>query len=100
MQKNTYIGNADISYIDELYNQYKADKNSLDFGWQKFFEGFDMAQDKPSGGVSEDMLKEINVLNLIDGYRKRGHLFTTTNPVRERRKYQPTLAIENFGLES
>ena len=27
-----------------------------------------------------------------------GHLFTKTNPVRERRKYTPTLAIENFGL--
>ena len=28
-----------------------------------------------------------------------GHLFTKTNPVRERRKYQPTLDINNFGLE-
>src|SRR5699024_12499606 len=28
----------------------------------------------------------------------RGHLFTKTNPVRERRTYSPTLAIENFGL--
>ena len=38
------------------------------------------------------------VVNLIDAYRKRGHLFTITNPVRERRKYSPTLDIENFGL--
>jgi 2-oxoglutarate dehydrogenase E1 component len=36
---------------------------------------------------------------LIDGYRSRGHLFTKTNPVRERRKYSPTLDIENFGLD-
>ena len=99
MPDNSYLSNADVSYIDELYKQYKADKGSLDFGWQKFFEGFDLAGDKNTGGVSENMLKEINVLNLIDGYRKRGHLFTKTNPVRERRKYSPTLAIENFGLE-
>ena len=26
-------------------------------------------------------------------------MFTKTNPVRERRKYSPTLEIENFGLE-
>jgi len=38
------------------------------------------------------------VIKLIDGYRTRGHLFTRTNPVRERRKYRPTLALENFGL--
>ncbi|MGA9238147.1 2-oxoglutarate dehydrogenase E1 component, partial [Robiginitalea sp.] len=29
----------------------------------------------------------------------RGHLFTETNPVRERRKYTPKLGIENFDLE-
>ena len=45
------------------------------------------------------MLKEINVLRLInEGYRTRGHFFTKTNPVRDRRKYEPTLDIKNFGL--
>ena len=41
---------------------------------------------------------EFKVINLINGYRQRGHLFTKTNPVRTRRKYTPTLDIENFGL--
>jgi 2-oxoglutarate dehydrogenase E1 component len=53
-----------------------------------------------SGQVSEKVLKEFNVLKLIDGYRSRGHLFTKTNPVRDRRVYSPNLAIENFGLSS
>ncbi len=39
------------------------------------------------------------MINLINGYRNRGHLFTKTNPVRERRTYTPTLDLENFGLE-
>jgi 2-oxoglutarate dehydrogenase E1 component len=43
-------------------------------------------------------LKEVNVLNMINGYRQRGHLFTHTNPVRERRQHLPTLDLENFGL--
>ncbi|GAB5538086.1 MAG: 2-oxoglutarate dehydrogenase E1 component [Salibacteraceae bacterium] len=42
--------------------------------------------------------KEFQVMELIESYRSRGHLFTQTNPVRERRKYEPTLALENFGL--
>jgi 2-oxoglutarate dehydrogenase E1 component len=50
--------------------------------------------------VSEKLQKEFNVLKLIDGYRSRGHLFTKTNPVRDRRTYSPTLAIENFGLST
>src|SRR5690606_12595532 len=45
-----------------------------------------------------DVIKEFQVVRLIDGYRSRGHFFTKTNPVRDRRQYKPTLAIENFGL--
>ena len=99
----SYIGNADVAAIDSLYQQYLQDPDSVDFGWKKFFEGFDFGfHQRFSPGkteaVSEDVLKEINVLNLIQGYRQRGHLFTKTNPVRERRQYTPGLAIENFGL--
>ncbi len=100
---HTYIGNADVDAIDALYQQYQENPESVDFGWQKFFEGFDLAYNKTGVGgevVSEDMLKEINVLRLInDGYRTRGHFFTDTNPVRDRRKYEPTLDIKNFGLQ-
>ena len=108
MDKFSYISNADVAAIDNIYQQYLADTESVDFGWQKFFEGFEMGQQKFNGKsvgtgsaeLSEDILKEINVLNLIKGYRSRGHLFTKTNPVRERRKYAPNLAIENFGLNA
>lgn len=103
MLNHSYLSNADVDSIEHLYEQYKIDKSSLDESWQRFFEGFDLAYGDLglNGGevVSEDMMKEINVLNLINrGYRSRGHLFTKTNPVRERRKYAPDLSIENFGL--
>lgn len=104
MDKLTYLSNADSSYIDGLYQAYKQDPESVDFGWQKFFEGFDFGQNAgESVGASADatpdhVLKEINVLNMINGYRDRGHLFTQTNPVRERRKYYPGKELETFGL--
>lgn len=104
MDNLTFLSNADSSYIDGLYQAYKADPNSVDFGWQKFFEGFDFGQTSEGGsvesveGVSDHALKEINVLNMIHGYRDRGHLFTQTNPVRERRKYYPGKELETFGL--
>lgn len=105
MDKFSYVSNADVNVIDDLYQQYLQDQDSVDFGWKKFFEGFELGQQKFNGSsksvvVSENFQKEINVLNLIKGYRTRGHLFTKTNPVRERRKYEPTLAITNFGLAS
>ena len=101
MDKVTYVGNADVNAIDDLYERYKNDPNSVDEGWRKFFEGFEFAQAnyEEGGKVPENFQKEFKVINLIEGYRRIGHLFTRTNPVRERRSYSPTLAIENYDLE-
>ena len=102
MDKLTYLSNADSGYIDALYQTYKEDPNSVDASWQKFFEGFDFGQTYGGETIPEQTpdhtIKEIKVLNMIHGYRDRGHLFTETNPVRERRKYFPGKELETFGL--
>jgi 2-oxoglutarate dehydrogenase E1 component len=103
MDNLSYLSGDNAEYVDSLYQSYKEDPSSVEFGWQKFFEGFDFgrgadASNLSGGEAPEHVLKEINVLNLINGYRQRGHLFTKTNPVRDRRKHLPTLDIENFGL--
>ncbi len=103
MSSEQYLGNADIQTIDALYNQYKQDPESLDISWRRFFEGFEFQNESypvlPDGSrLNAVTSKEFKVINLINAYRTRGHLFTKTNPVRERRKYTPTLSIENFGL--
>ncbi|MEA4949210.1 MAG: 2-oxoglutarate dehydrogenase E1 component [Petrimonas sp.] len=94
----------DIGAIEELYKQYKENPESVDESFRFFFQGFDLAtrhfptrpqQIKGDAGVSA---KEIAVMSLITGYRRRGHLFTKTNPVRSRRQYSPTLDLENFNL--
>jgi 2-oxoglutarate dehydrogenase E1 component len=102
MDKVSYVGNADVNAIDHLYKSYQQDPESVDIGWKKFFEGFDFARTnfEDNGEIPENFQKEFKVINLINGYRSRGHLFTKTNPVRERRKYSPTLSIENFGLDT
>lgn len=102
MDKFSYLSNADVSAVEELYQNYLNDPQSVEEGWGKFFEGFEFARKNYEetgssvAGITTD--KEFKVLSLINGYRTRGHLFTKTNPVRERRKYSPSLAIENFGL--
>ena len=102
MDRLNYINSGNAAFIDSLYDAYKQDPASVDFGWQKFFEGFDFGRGAEAPVVSAEtpdhFLKEINVFNLIDGYRGRGHLFADTNPVRERRKYFPGKELETFGL--
>lgn len=104
MDKYSYLSNATPESIEALYQQYLLNPAEMDEGWSRFFEGFEFARlnyDIQAGGeVPQEFLKEFKVMALINGYRQRGHLFTKTNPVRERRKYNPTLDIENFGLDA
>ena len=100
MDNLDYLGSTEPAVIEELYEKYKKDPDSVDLGWRKFFDGFEFATSlyptKQSNGIETS--DEFKVINLIDDYRRRGHLFTQTNPVRSRRTYSPTLAIENYGL--
>lgn len=96
----SYLGNGEINAIENLYSLYLQNPGSVDKQWQKFFQGFEFARKNYRNDQigPETINKEFKVLNLIDEYRKRGHFFTKTNPVRTRRKYFPTLDIENFSL--
>ncbi|MGZ3902918.1 MAG: 2-oxoglutarate dehydrogenase E1 component [Bacteroidia bacterium] len=101
MDKFSFIGTSDVNAIEGLFQQYAQDENSVDASWRDFFKGFEFARTSYNGEgavIPENISKEFKVITLINGYRQRGHLFTQTNPVRERRTYQPTLDIENFGL--
>jgi len=102
MDKFSFLNAAHTAHFAQLYDQYLINPDSVEPSWRAFFQGFDFGVENGAEfadvEVPENVLKEFQVVKLIDGYRGSGHLFTRTNPVRERRKYKPTLAIENFGL--
>ncbi|RIV43070.1 2-oxoglutarate dehydrogenase E1 component [Flagellimonas pelagia] len=118
MDKYSFLNAAHTSFFAELYDKYLTNPDSIEPSWRAFFQGFDFGlesslddlgiESEKTGMVvltngkqvemPETLQKEFQVIRLIDGYRTRGHLFTKTNPVRERRKYEPTLEIANFGL--
>ena len=102
MDPYSFLNTAHTAFFAELYNEYLLDPYSVEPTWRAFFQGFEFGVDKKSKNedflIPENILKEFRVVELINAYRTRGHLFTKTNPVRERRKYVPTLDIENFGL--
>ena len=124
MDRFSFLNAAHIEFIGDLYDQYIQYPDSVEPSWKAFFQGYDFANATYDGEplfvasvparetkvaqqvvnpavapqISENIQKEFKVINLINAYRTRGHLFTKTNPVRERRKWNPTLALENFGL--
>tara|TARA_B100000678_G_scaffold38835_2_gene28510 strand:- start:6504 stop:9263 length:2760 start_codon:yes stop_codon:yes gene_type:complete len=104
----SFLNAAHSGFFSELYDQYLKDPDSLEPSWKAFFQGYDFANsdflkgeilDGISTQIPDHVQKEFKVINLINGYRSRGHLFTKTNPVRDRRTYRPTLEIINFGLD-
>ena len=100
MDKFSFLGAVHTGLIEEMYDKYLKDPQSIDEEWSNFFQGFDFAKEVyTDDDIPQVFQKEFKVINLIDAYRKSGHLFTKTNPVRERRKYTPTLDYRNFGLE-
>lgn len=102
MEKYTYISNSNPALIEELYQNYKKDPASVEPKWQAFFDGFDFFNEvneaNPFSEGNPKSLKEIAVSKLIDAYRTRGHLISTTNPVRDRREHKNDLQIEYFNL--
>jgi 2-oxoglutarate dehydrogenase E1 component len=105
MDKFSFLNAAHTGFIADLYDQYLVNPDSVEPSWRSFFQGYDLANEnysltdeEVSTEIPQEVRKEFLVVDLINGYRTRGHLFTKTNPVRDRRKYEPTLEIENFGL--
>ncbi|MEL7531171.1 MAG: 2-oxoglutarate dehydrogenase E1 component [Bacteroidota bacterium] len=103
-ERLAFLSNTSPEYVDKLYLDFQNDPKSVPEEWKRFFDGFDFAtaqygESGLNGQAGEQTSsKEINVLNLINAYRTRGHLFTKTNPVRERRQYFPKLTLDTFGL--
>lgn len=123
MDRFSFLNAAHTEFFAQLYDQYLENPDSVEPSWRSFFQGFDFGMTSyneensiaytsnvapstapvsivDSSAISEKLQKEFKVIKLIEGYRSRGHLFTKTNPVRDRRIYTPSLEIENFGLEA
>ena len=127
MDQYSYIANSDAAYVDQLYQSYKQDPQSVDQSWQQFFKGFEFSlaypatpaangngkangatngvatngQAKPTGTPDRDVShaeKEVSVASLIKAYRSRGHLLATTNPLRERKDRHPRVDLPDYAL--
>ena len=106
MDKFSFLNAAHTGFIADLYDQYLVNPDAIEPSWRSFFQGYDLAnedysfsEEETPVGIPQEVRKEFLVADLINGYRTRGHLFTETNPVRDRRQYTPSLELDNFGLD-
>jgi 2-oxoglutarate dehydrogenase E1 component len=119
MKDFSFITHSHPGYIEDMYQQYLQDSTQVDPEFRKFFAGFDFAIMHANGhklnvapaskgngleaqvtatAEPQQMQKEFGVYQLIRAYRKRGHLLSTTNPIRKRKDRHAHLELEHFGL--
>ncbi len=101
----SYVSSSDNTFIDGLYSEYKRNPDSVDQSWKQFFKGVEFALANPASESSGDvavsnLAKEFKVYRLIEAYRSRAHLVSTTNPIRERVNRFPRLDLEDHGLKA
>jgi len=102
---------ANVEYIDQLYEQYRRDPDSLDGEWIAFFKGFEfgfqrsgeergdedvagVVQGGQGGGTGGDR----GVYGLVQAYRQLGHFIAHLNPLGQASESHPLLELSEFGL--
>ncbi|MES2274054.1 MAG: thiamine pyrophosphate-dependent enzyme, partial [Chlamydiota bacterium] len=91
---------ANVRLIDELYQRYLVDKESVDISWRHFFEGIDFGAYlyQPQGTKNDPSCR---TLHLVWAYRNYGHLLARFNPLEKEDRKAPELQLDQLGfLES
>lgn len=106
MKDYSYVFNAHPNVIEKLYKSYKESPQSVEQGWRAFFSGFDFQENGGTAVIESEqevpvdkLQKEFDVLSIIHGFRDRGHLLSTTNPIKKRKDRKPHLELVDYNLE-
>jgi 2-oxoglutarate dehydrogenase E1 component len=113
MKDFQYITSQHPAYVENLYQEFVKNPESVDPEFRKFFEGFDFAVSshatngkavsaEPAKIVSTDSgidwMREISAYRMILGYRNKAHLIAKTNPIRKRKDRGANLDLKFFNF--
>jgi 2-oxoglutarate dehydrogenase E1 component len=121
MKDFSYITNSSPAFIENLYQDYIKNPDSIDPDLKKFFEGFDFAMSNgavngngktvadtypkliktdtlAAPAIEVDWMQEIRAYRMILGYRNKGHLLAKTNPIRPRKDRGANIELEFYGF--
>jgi 2-oxoglutarate dehydrogenase E1 component len=98
LEKFTYMSAQNVGYIEDLFQNFLQNPQSVDPEWRMFFEGVEFA--KKIGGASGALSqKELKVYDLIRAYRHFGHMKAKLDPLGLQQRSFPELDPRAHGLE-
>ena len=106
MKHSTIASRWNADLIDQNYEAWITDPQSVDSEWRAFFEGFELAQSTgqtdinsvtPSNADS-DATRQARAIGLIYAYRSIGHTIAKFNPLDQDAPSNPRLTLERLGF--
>ena len=96
--------------IDDNYERWRANPQSVDPDWAAFFEGFELgfarseengetATAEPTPGTLPDSSLQTRVEALVYAYRTLGHTIADLDPLDLLKRSNPLLSLKELGFE-
>src|SRR6476646_583086 len=99
---------ANLDLLEENYQRWQEDPESLDPSWLAFFEGFElgdlqlrngaaaMAPAAPTEAVDQPLQTRVD--GLVYAYRTLGHTIARIDPLADKRPQNPLLSLRELGF--
>src|SRR3954463_4067364 len=85
MNRSTVAQRWNLELIEDNYQRWRNDPNSVEESWRNFFEGYELGAANLGQPPSETDLdaarSQAAVTRLIDGYREIGHYLANLDPL-------------------
>src|SRR5437588_6807543 len=106
----SFATRLNLDLLEQNYERWQKDPESLDSGWSAFFEGFELGNlDGKNGAavaaapveVRRDLREsplQTRIDSLVYAYRILGHTIARVNPLAEKRPENPLLTLREFGF--
>jgi 2-oxoglutarate dehydrogenase E1 component len=90
---------ANIALIEEMYAKFQDNPASVDSSWRDFFENLDeQVPSRPH--VSSKVEDDARICDLVNAYRKYGHLLAKINPISTSELKEPyELSLKSSGFK-
>src|SRR5437762_10646276 len=99
---------ANLDLLEENYQRWQEDPESLDPSWLAFFEGFELGDlplrngaaamaAAPLGDIGDQPL-QTRVDGLVYAYRTLGHTIARLDPLADKRPENPLLTLRELGF--
>lgn len=118
---SSYLGGVNSAYLEDLYDQYLQDANSVPAEWQNVFSSFPTVAEHQgpdvnhedlrqkflvlarapklaAGGTAAGDLLQEKVDQLIESFRRFGHIAANLDPLGLRKESDPRLEPGYYGL--